>query len=124
MKRMITAVHALMYSKQSEQVRAFFRDVLEWPHVDDGSGWLIFAMPPSELAAHPTENEPMTELYLMCDDIEATVKELSDKGVKTTGPVTDQGWGLVTSIVIAEGETMGLYQPRHKSPLDGTQTLA
>jgi predicted enzyme related to lactoylglutathione lyase len=124
MNRMITAVHALMYSRQSEQVRAFFRDVLEWPHVDDGNGWLIFAMPPSELAVHPTENAPTAELYLMCDDIDATIEELKAKGVATTGPVTDQGWGLVTSIAIADGETLGLYQPRHKSPLNGAEPFA
>jgi predicted enzyme related to lactoylglutathione lyase len=120
---MITAVHALIYSKQAEQVRAFFRDVLEWPNVDDGQGWLIFAMPPAELGVHPTETTPTHELYLMCDDIEATIEELKAKGVETTGPVTDEGWGLVTGIVIAEGETLGLYEPRHKSPLSGGQSI-
>jgi predicted enzyme related to lactoylglutathione lyase len=114
---MIKGVHALLYTPQTEAVRAFLRDVLGWGHVDDGNGWLIFALPPAELGVHPTEGKPAAELYLMCDDIEATVAELTAKGVEFTEPITDAGWGLLTRFRIAEGETMPLYEPRHASPL-------
>jgi hypothetical protein len=113
----ITAVHGLIYSRQAETVRDFLRDKLGWSHVDSGGGWLIFAMPPAEVAVHPTEGEPFTELYLMCDDIKATVDELTAKGVEFTEPISDQGWGLVTRMKVAEGEFLGIYEPRHPSPL-------
>ena len=110
---MITAVHGLIYSRQAEAVRAFLRDTLGWDHVDSGGGWLIFALPPAELGVHPTDGEPFTELYLMCDDIEATVAKLTGKGVEFTESVTDRGFGLVTRLKIADGETIGLYEPKH-----------
>jgi len=110
---MITAVHALIYSRQADAVRAFLRDTLGWDHVDSGNGWLIFALPPAELGVHPTDGPSSAELYLMCDDIEATVAELTAKGVEFTEPVADRGFGLVTFMSIADGETLGLYQPKH-----------
>jgi predicted enzyme related to lactoylglutathione lyase len=110
---MITAVHGLIYSRQAEAVRAFLRDKLGWDHVDSGGGWLIFALPPAELGVHPTDDEPSIELYLMCDDIEATVAELTARGVEITEPVADRGFGLVTRIRIADGETLPIYQPKH-----------
>jgi predicted enzyme related to lactoylglutathione lyase len=117
MTEMITAVHGLIYSRHADAVRAFLRDTLGWDHVDSGGGWLIFALPPAELGVHPTDGEPSTELYLMCDDIDATRTELEAKGVEFTEPVTDAGWGLITRIRVADGETMGIYEPRHTSPL-------
>jgi predicted enzyme related to lactoylglutathione lyase len=120
---MITGVHGIIYTRQAEAVRAFLRDVLGWDHVDAGNGWLIFALPPAELGVHPTDGEPMHELYLLCDDIEATVKELTAKGVEFTEPVTDAGWGLLTRFRIADGETMPLYEPRHTSPLPGIKAV-
>src|SRR3954454_22813320 len=102
MKGVITAVHGLIYSRQAEAVRAFLRDTLGWNHVDSGGGWLIFALPPAELGVHPTDGEPSTELYLMCDDIDATRTELEAKGVEFTEPVTDAGWGLITRIRVAD----------------------
>jgi predicted enzyme related to lactoylglutathione lyase len=114
---MIKAVHALIYSRQAEAVRAFLRDVLGWDNIDDGDGWLIFALPPAELGVHPTSGEPVHELYLMCDDIDATVAELSAKGVEFTEPITDAGFGRLTRFRIAEGETLPLYEPHHTSPL-------
>jgi hypothetical protein len=114
---MITGVHGLFYSRQAEAVRAFLRDKLDWKHVDSGGGWLIFALPPTEFAVHPTDGEPSTEIYLMCDDITATRTELEAKGIEFTEPITDAGWGLVTRIRIAEDETLGIYEPRHASPL-------
>ena len=110
---MITAVHGLIYSRQTEAVRAFLRDKLGWDHVDSGGGWLIFALPPAELAVHPTDGEPSTELYLMCDDIAATVADLESRGVEITEPITEARFGLVTRLKIAEGETIGMYQPTH-----------
>jgi len=112
---MISGVHAIVYSKEAEKLRAFFRDVLEWPSVDAGRGWLIFAMPPAELAVHPAE-QSSHELYLICDDVEATVGVLRAKGVEITMPVADRGWGLVTEIRLPDGSAMGLYQPKHPRP--------
>ncbi len=114
---MISGVHALLYSPDADALRAFLRDVLEWPSVDAGRGWLIFAMPPAELAAHPAEGEFRSELYLMCDDVEATMATLRAKGVEFVRPVSDQGWGLVTAIKLPGGGELGLYQPRHPTAL-------
>ena len=118
---MITGMHAIVYSRQAEETRAFFRDVLEWPSVDAGGGWLIFRLPPAEIAAHPTGGESAQELYLMCDDINVTVAELKAKGVTFTKEISDQGWGLLTEFALPGGGAMGLYEPRHPTAtgLDG-----
>jgi catechol 2,3-dioxygenase-like lactoylglutathione lyase family enzyme len=108
---MITGAHVIIYSRDADADRAFFRDVLEYPHVDAGGGWLIFKLPPGEVAVHPAES-PSQELYLMCDDVNATVEQLAAKGV-TCGQVSDQGWGLLTSIRLPGGGELGLYEPRH-----------
>jgi catechol 2,3-dioxygenase-like lactoylglutathione lyase family enzyme len=113
----ITGVHAVMYTNDAEGLRAFVRDVLGFPSVDAGGGWLIFALPPAELAAHPAEEDGRHELYLMCDDIVATVDELERKGVEFTGPVTEAGFGLMTAIKLPGGGELGLYEPRHPTPL-------
>ena len=107
---MITGAHIIVYSRDAAADRAFFRDVLEYPHVDAGGGWLIFKLPPAEVAVHPVEGDGSHELYLMC--VNATVDQLAVKGV-TCGPVTDQGWGLLTSIGLPGGGQLGLYEPRH-----------
>ena len=91
----IIGLHALIYSKKDEATRAFFRDVLGFPSVDAGRGWLIFAAPPAELAVHPAEDREYHELYLMCDDIEATIAELERKGISTRG-IQEEPWGRVT----------------------------
>ncbi len=109
---MIGGAHTILYSQRAEEVRAFFRDVLEFPSVDAGRGWLIFATLPGELAIHPTEQQGRQELYLMCADIRAEVARLEAKGVEFTMPIRDQGWGLLTSIKLPDGETLGLYQPK------------
>ena len=113
---MINGAHAVIFSRDAEALRAFLRDTLEFPSVDAGGGWLIFALPPAELAAHPTEGDLHHELYLMCDDIEATVEELTAKGVELTGPVSDEGFGRVTAIKLPGGGELGLYEPRHPVP--------
>jgi catechol 2,3-dioxygenase-like lactoylglutathione lyase family enzyme len=113
---MINGVHALVYAKDAEKVRAFFKDTLGFPSVDAGHGWLIFTLPPAELGIHPAEDEIHHEIYLMCDDVKATVAELRKKDVKC-GPIREQGFGLVTSLTIPGGGTMGLYQPTHPTAL-------
>jgi catechol 2,3-dioxygenase-like lactoylglutathione lyase family enzyme len=108
----ITGAHVIVYSRDAEADRAFFRDVLEYPHVDVGGGWLIFKLPPAEVAVHPAEGAGSQELYLMCDDVNATIETLATKGV-TCGPVSNEGWGLLTSIRLPGGGQLGLYEPRH-----------
>lgn len=114
---MITGVHALIYGRDADGVRAFFRDVLGLSSVDAGGGWLIFALPPAELAAHPADGDGHHELYLMCDDVHATVEELTGKGVEFTRPISDQGFGLVTALRLPGGGELCVYEPRHPSPL-------
>ena len=114
---MITGVHAVMFTSEADGLRAFLRDVLGLDSVDAGGGWLIFALPPAELAAHPSDGDTSIELYLMCDDIEATVAELEAKGVELARPVSDEGWGLVTALRVPGGGELGLYEPRHPTPL-------
>jgi catechol 2,3-dioxygenase-like lactoylglutathione lyase family enzyme len=117
---MITGAHAVIFTRDAEALREFLRDVLGFPSVDAGGGWLIFALPPAELAAHPAGAESGEHrLYLMCDDIEATVAELREKGVQFAGPVTDQGFGLMTAIELPGGGELGLYEPRHPVPPRG-----
>lgn len=116
----IIGAHTIVYASDAEAARAFFRDVLGLDSVDAGGGWLIFRSPPAELAVHPTE--PTTsgrhELYLMCDDVHATIEELRGKGVELDGEVSDQGWGLLTSVPVPGAGTIGLYQPRHPTAFD------
>src|ERR1700737_4798182 len=114
---MINGVHALIYTKDADGVRAFFRDVLKFPSIYAGHGWPIFALPPAELGIHPTEEDAHHEFYLMCDDVKATVKELESKGVEIVRPIQETGFGLVTSIRIPGGGELGLYEPRHPTAL-------
>ena len=114
---MITGVHALIYSQQADDVRAFFADVLGWKSIDAGGGWPIFALPPGELAVHPAE-ESSHELYLMCDDIEGTVAELESKGFALARPISDEPWGRVTAIELPGGSALALYEPRHPTAID------
>jgi predicted enzyme related to lactoylglutathione lyase len=113
----INGVHAIIFSEDAEGVRAFFGDVLGLPSVDAGGGWLIFALPPAELAAHPVDGEGRHELYLMCDDIRATTEELRAKGVEITSEISDEGFGLMTALRLPDGSELALYEPRHPSPL-------
>jgi|SRR5580700_1165792 predicted enzyme related to lactoylglutathione lyase len=113
---MITGLHAIVFSPDAEKVRAFFGDVLELPSVDAGGGWLIYAMPPAELAVHPADGETRHELYLMCDDIHATLADLRGKGAEVVGDVTDQGWGLLAAVRLPDGSEFPIYEPRHPSP--------
>ncbi len=107
---MINGAHMIVYSRDAEADRGFIRDVLGFPSVDAGHGWLIFKLPPAEVAVHPTDEEPKQELYLMCDDIEAT---LAMPGVEIAQPATDAGWGVRAAIRLPSGAELPLYQPRH-----------
>ena len=113
---MITGAHAIIHSADAEADRAFFRDVLGFSHVDAGGGWVIFALPPAEVAMHPAEENGRHELYLMCDDIGATTRTLDAAGV-TSRPVTDEGWGLLTAFTLPGGGEVGLYQPKHPTAI-------
>ncbi len=117
----IAASHALVYSEDAEATRAFFRDVLGFPNVDAGDGWLIFALPPAELGIHPApvggQEVGRHELFLMCHDLERTVGELEAKGVEFVAPISDEGFGLVTRLQVPGAGEIGLYEPRHPSPL-------
>ena len=120
---MITGVHAIVYSKDAEGLRDLFREVLGFTSVDAGDGWLIFALPPAELAAHPSEGAEHHELYLMCDDVHATVEALEAKGVRLAHPVRDEAFGLLTAIVLPGGGELGLYEPKHPSPLTQSASM-
>jgi predicted enzyme related to lactoylglutathione lyase len=111
---MIYGFHVLMFSRDAAADRAFLRDTLGWPHVEDepGADWLIFKAPPTEVGVHPTDGEPVTEPYLMCDDLEATVADLSAKGVEISEP-HELGFGRLVFLTLPSGARLGLYQPKH-----------
>jgi predicted enzyme related to lactoylglutathione lyase len=113
----INGAHVIVFADDAEAARAFFRDIFGWRSEDAGGGWLIFALPPAELACHPA-SAPSQELYLMCDDIEATVEELRAKGVEFTGPISDAGFGRLTRLRVPGAGELGLYEPRHPTPLE------
>jgi catechol 2,3-dioxygenase-like lactoylglutathione lyase family enzyme len=117
--KVIIAAHTVIFAHDAERARAFFRDVLDLPNVDAHDGWLIFKLPPAEVAFHPESGDGVPsgrhELYLMCDDIEQTVADLKAKGAEFASPVTQAGFGLVTSIKIPGGGEIGLYEPRHRT---------
>jgi hypothetical protein len=113
---MITGMHAIVYSPQADKVRTFFADTLGMPSVDAHRGWPIFALPPAELAVHPA-GDTHHELYLMCDDIQATLADLRGKGVEVAQDVSDQGWGLLAMIRLPDGSEFPVYEPRHPSPI-------
>ncbi|MGP3917170.1 VOC family protein [Nonomuraea sp. 10N515B] len=115
---MINGAHLIMYSRDADADRTFLRDVLGYPNVDAGGGWLIFKLPPAEVAVHPTDTAETHELYLMCDDLKRTMEELRAKGVEFADPVSDQGWGLLTAITLPGGGRLGLYEPRHQTAHD------
>jgi len=103
----------ILFSEDPEADRTFFADVLEFPSVDAGGGWLIFALPPAEVAMHPTGGPGSQELYFMCDDIEATMAELRDKGAEFTADIAEERWGRVTRMRLPSGAEVGIYEPHH-----------
>jgi hypothetical protein len=112
---MITGAHSILYSTNPDADRVFLRDVVGLPHVDVGHGWLIFGLPPAEIAVHPSEKNGTHELYFMCDDVEAFVAAMTTRGI-ACGPVQNQGWGMLTHLTLPGGGTVGVYQPRHARP--------
>jgi catechol 2,3-dioxygenase-like lactoylglutathione lyase family enzyme len=111
----ITGAHCILYSTDADADREFFREVLEFPHVDAGDGWLIFRLPPSEVAVHPSDENGVHEVYLTTDDVDRLVATLAKRGVRAS-PVADRGWGLLTQVILPGGGTLGIYEPRHPSP--------
>jgi predicted enzyme related to lactoylglutathione lyase len=119
---MINGAHVILYTADADADRAFFRDVLRLPSVDAGRGWLIFALPPAEVAVHPGDGPPSHELYLMCDDVEATVKDLRAHGV-ACDPPSEERWGRVVHITLPSGARLGVYQPKHPTALSLTPSV-
>ena len=115
---MIYGAHVVLYSADPDADRAFFSDVLEYPSVDAGHNWLIFRLPPAELAVHPAGEGGGHELFLMCDDIGAFVRRMSELGVQCSEPSIER-WGSVTRLTLPSGRTLGVYQPSHPSPITG-----
>jgi hypothetical protein len=118
---MIFGAHVIVYSKDAAADRAFLRDILEFPSVDAGHGWLIFALPPGEAAVHPADENQRPELYLMCDDLRTQITVLEAKGVRCSD-VQEARWGSVTKIQLPGGGEIGLYQPKHPTALDLTRS--
>jgi len=112
---MINGAHVILYSKKPEADRAFLKDVLKLPSVDVGEGWLIFGLPPAEVAVHPSRKNDLHELYLMCDDVKAFVAAVKKRGIKC-GAISDQGWGVLTTMTLPGGGKLGVYEPRHARP--------
>ena len=108
----ITGAHVLVYSPEAEAVRRLFRDVMAWDHIDAGDGWLIFGLPPAEIAVHPGHSASH-ELTLMCDDLATTMAELGDRGIEFSGEPADEGWGIVVTMVLPGNVEVLLYEPRH-----------
>ncbi|MGH2995711.1 MAG: VOC family protein [Gaiellaceae bacterium] len=113
----ITGIHALVYTSEPEAVRAVFRDVFGWEHVDAGDGWLIFALPPAELGVHPAEHWVRRDLSLMCDDIRTTMAELRAEGIEFDGEPTDEGFGIGVTMLLPGGAEILLYEPRHPTAI-------
>lgn len=113
---MIDAVHSILFARDADAARSFFADVLELESVDAGGGWLIFALPPAELAVHPAEGAPRHELYLMTGDVTALLERLRERGIRVTGEPSDEGWGVLAQIDVPGFGPLGVYEPRHPVP--------
>jgi hypothetical protein len=111
----INGVHGVIFSRDAEADRAFFRDVLSLPTVDVGGGWLVFGLPPAELAVHPSSDSDRHELYLMCDDIEAFIAAMAERRI-ACDPVEEYPWGLLSNLTLPGGGKLGVYEPRHERP--------
>lgn len=115
---MFVGAHVIVFSRAAEADRAFLRDQLGFASVDAGDGWLIFKLPPAEVAAHPTDGEPRHELYFMCDDLDETLAKLTAAGATVSSAPTDRGWGRLAEISLPSGTRFGVYQPRHPVAYD------
>jgi catechol 2,3-dioxygenase-like lactoylglutathione lyase family enzyme len=118
----INGIHVLLYTSEPEAARAVLRDVFGWRHVDDGQGWLIFALPPAEMGVHPAEGPTYEggvrhQVTLMCDDLPATIDELRSRGVEVRGEPQDEGWGITTTVILPGELELMLYEPRHETAI-------
>jgi hypothetical protein len=111
----IIGAHSILYSRNPDADRAYLRDVLGFPSVDVGGGWLIFGLPPAEVAVHPSDENDAHELYLMCDDVKAFIRDMKKRGI-ACGPVQSPGWGVLTHVMLPGGGKLGVYEPRHARP--------
>lgn len=114
---MISGSHVVLYSKDPQADRAFLKDILNLPHVDVGEGWLIFGLPPSELAVHPSGENDKHEFYLLCENISQLREKMADEGIQCS-EVSDEGWGLLCQLSLPGGGKLGVYEPRHARPED------
>jgi hypothetical protein len=112
---MIIGAHSILYSVRPEADRAFLKDVLRFPGVDVGEGWLVFGLPPSEVAVHPSEENDLHEFYLMCDDVEEFIADMTERGF-ACAPAQNLGWGILTQVTLPGGGKLGIYQPLHARP--------
>ena len=112
---MIIGAHSIIYSKNPGADRAFLRDILKFSNVDVGGGWLIFGLPPAEVAIHPSDKNDVHEFYLMCDNVETFIAEMKKHNIRC-GPLHNQGWGILTQVILPGGGKLGVYQPRHARP--------
>jgi len=110
--------HVILYSGHAEADREFIADVLGLPHVDAGAGWLIFRLPPAEVAVHPSDGDERHEFYLMCEDIEALFDKLADAGVEVSREITEARWGRLAGIPLPSGARLPVYQPLHPVAYD------
>lgn len=113
---MINGAHAVIFSKDPGADRAFFRDILKLANVDVGNGWLIFSLPPAEVAVHPSGKNDIHQLYLMCDDVHEFISKMKKNDIACS-EVSDEGWGLLTNLTLPGGGKLGVYQPEHKRPI-------
>src|ERR671934_3069708 len=113
----VSGVHCLVYASEPEAVRAIFRDVFGWEHVDAGDGWLIFKLPPAELGVHPAKPGHAREFSLMCEDVEATIADLRAKGIEFAGEPEDVGYGIAVTMLLPGGAELTLYEPRHETAI-------
>jgi hypothetical protein len=111
----IIGAHSILYSRNPDADRAFLRDVLRFPSVDVGGGWLIFGLPPAEVAVHPSDENDVHELYLMCDDVKAFIADMKKRGI-ACGPLHSPDWGVLTHVMLPGGGELGVYEPRHARP--------
>jgi catechol 2,3-dioxygenase-like lactoylglutathione lyase family enzyme len=117
---MFSGAHVIIYSRAAEADRAFIRDHLGLASVDAGDGWLIFKLPPAEIAIHPTDGQPKHEFYFTCENIEETLEKLAAAGAVSATPPSDEGYGLLAEITLPSGTPLALYEPRHPVAYDLT----
>jgi hypothetical protein len=111
----IIGAHSILYSRKPDADRAYLRDVLGLPSVDVGGDWLIFGLPPAEVAVHPSDQNDVHKLYLMCDDVKAFIREMKNRGI-ACGPLHSPDWGVLTHVMLPGGGKLGVYEPRHARP--------